>query len=217
MSLTARALTRGPAGLTFAFQNASAVFPGLLLFAIFGQEGGFSSSYYQIAGIILVLCGLFIGVKKNSSTEAPTSLRWLKYALACFIVQILALSCIQGRCLLLDPNCVEHFSKDAWFMPGLFGTALLFQVILFIRERRGIQKNELIYGSGGGLANFLSTGLLLLATKLALPFEKGILFPCFSVSTIILCNAWANRLYKETFNVKANSLCTLGILIGFLE
>ena len=48
--------------------------------------------------------------------------------------------------------------------------------------------------------------MLLLATKSALSFEKGILFPCFAVSAMILCNIWACKLYHEKFNYLTNVL-----------
>jgi hypothetical protein len=225
MLLTAKALKRGPAGLTFAFQNASAVFPGILLFLIFGSDFGFSCSYLQLMGMGLVLFGLFLGARNTSTDNSKATFKWLKYAIGCFIVQIFALCFIQGRCILFDcdesKGFLAHFAvsraEDVWFMPGLFGMALLLQTILFLRDKRVLQKTEMMYGSLGGFANFASTGLLLVATKFALPFEKGILLPCFSVATIILCNIWANRLYREKFNLGANFICASGIFIGILE
>ena len=196
MLLTAKALNAGPSGLTFAFQNASAVFPGMVLFLSFGSDFGFSFSPLQLLGICLVLMGMFIGAKNE--TGKGSSISWLKYAIACFIVQIFALTLIQGRCLLFDANHAEHvvlfFSRprevDAWFLPGQFGTAFLLQFFLFLREKRLLQKNEAFYGTLGGLANFGSSSMLLLATMVALPFEKGILFPCFAVGSILLSNLW---------------------------
>lgn len=219
MLLTSRALKQGPAGLTFAFQNASAIFPGLILFSLLGSDFGFSCSYTQLVGMMLVLLGLFLGAKK----EAPqASSRWLKYALACFSVQIFALTLIQARCLLFSSSDATGFfsdftlseSDDIWFMPGQFGASFILQSILFLKENKKLQIKEILYGSLGGFTNFGSTGLLLLATKFALPFEKGILFPCFAVASMMLCNFWANRLYKEEFNVKTNALCSFGIFMA---
>lgn len=222
MILTSQALKLGPAGLTFAFQNASAVFPGLILFLLLGSDFGFSCSYCQLAGMALVLCGLFLGAKKASANHPKASFIWLKYALICFFVQILALTFIQGRCVLFDCNetggIFSDFTikeaEDVWFMPGQFGVSFVIQTMMFLRENKNFQIKEVVYGSMGGTGNFLSTYLLLLATKLALPFEKGILFPCFAVASMILCNIWANRLYNETFNLKTNVLCTFGIFMA---
>lgn len=222
MLLTSRALKQGPAGLTFAFQNASAVFPGLILFLFLGSDFGFSCSYLQLAGMVLVLFGLFLGAKKGSTSHPQASSKWLKYALACFIVQILALTFIQARCILFDSMQIGGLFSvftitevdDIWFMPGQFGAAFIMQAVIFFCESKKFQKSEVIYGCLGGAANFSSTCLLLLATKFALPFEKGILFPCFAVASMIMCNIWANRLYSEKFNLKTNMLCSLGIFMG---
>lgn len=65
MFLTSKALKLGPSGLTFAFQNASAIFPGIVLFFIFGNSYGYSCSYLQMGGMALVLIGLFLGAKVN--------------------------------------------------------------------------------------------------------------------------------------------------------
>lgn len=221
MLLTSRALKQGPAGLTFAFQNASAIFPGLILFFIFGSDFGFSCSYIQLMGMVLVLFGLFLGAKKESTNHSKVSSKWLKYALACFIIQIFALTFIQARCILFDFNwqtvgLFSGFSEadDVWFMPGQFGASFIMQSLIFLRENKKFQPSEVIYGCLGGITNFSSTCLLLLATKLSLPFEKGILFPCFAVASMILCNIWANKLYKEKFNIKTNALCSFGIFMA---
>lgn len=222
MVLTARALQQGPSGLTFAFQNASAIFPGLLLFLLLGPDFGYSTSLIQWAGMLLVLLGLFIGAKKTAAHQPNTSTLWLKYALACFLLQILALTLIQARCLLY--HCGEKISAlaflqvtpadDIWFMPGLFGTSFLIQALLFYKERSPLHKRALFFGSLGGIANFSSTLLLMLATQVALPYENGILFPCFAVATMVLCNLWAKVLYKEDFNLMTNALCSLGIFMA---
>lgn len=219
MLLTSKALQKGPAGLTFAFQNTSAVFPGMILFLLFGTEYGFSYSFPKLLGILLVVYGLFLGAKNEST---GSSKQWLKYAVACFGVQVLALTLIQARCLLFDCPVQEIVSTnseiaskdDVCFMLGQFGVAFLVQLSFYLLQKSPKSGKTALYGSLGGLANFCSTGLLLLATKWALPFEKGILFPSFAVATIIACNLWANKLYGEKFNYASNATCACGILIG---
>ncbi|MFA6916901.1 MAG: hypothetical protein WC222_10930 [Parachlamydiales bacterium] len=224
MLLTSKALTKGPSGLTFAIQNTSAVFPGLLLFFFFGSDFGFSFSFMQCAGVALVLAGLFLGVRGDNNDQEKTSKTWLIYAFACFFVQIVALTLIQARCVLFECEGKDVFfsflsvnrAEDIWFMPGLFGMGTFLQSIFFACEKRGFSKAEVSFGLLGGLFNFGSTCLLLLATKFAVPSEKAILFPCFAVSTIVFCNAWANRLYHEDFKLASTALCGLGIFIGIL-
>src|SRR5690348_14841228 len=69
MLLTASALKKGPSGMTFAFHNVSYVFPGILLFSIFGTAFGFNYSLKQVLGILLVLAGLFIGARGISGNN----------------------------------------------------------------------------------------------------------------------------------------------------
>lgn len=49
---------------------------------------------------------------------------------------------------------------------------------------------------------------------MALPNEQTMLFPCFAVLVIVLCSGWARILYKEKFDVLANAICSIGILIS---
>ena len=65
MWLTSQALLTGPAGLTFAFlQNVSGIFPGIILFSLFGPLFGFQISVFQIIGMGIVLWGLFFRINK---------------------------------------------------------------------------------------------------------------------------------------------------------
>lgn len=72
----------------------------------------------------------------------------------------------------------------------------------------------MVYGSLSGIANASSTYLLLMATKWALPIEKGLIFPLFAVSVIVLCNFWGYKLYQERLDVRTIVLFSLGILIA---
>lgn len=222
MSLIFQALKRGPAGLTFAFQNAGAIFPGLIMFLLLGSDFGFSCSLTQLFGMILVLAGLFLDAKKKSADQHKPSSKWFSYALAALAIQIVALCCIQGRCLLFGRDGTGGFlgdftlteADDAWFMPGQFGASFLMQLFVFFQKKPSFQKKELYYGIGGGIGNFGSTWLLLLATQFATPFQEGIIFPCFAVTSMVLCNIWSNKLYQEPLVLKTNALCALGIFVA---
>ncbi|MBN9377427.1 MAG: hypothetical protein BGO14_10065 [Chlamydiales bacterium 38-26] len=225
MTLTSRALQKGPAGLTFAFQNTSAVFPGMILFMLFGTEYGFTFSFPKLIGILLVIYGLFVGAKNESSSSSKTSsiFQWLKYAVACFGVQVFALTLIQARCIFCpaetqSPAVSSGLAscEDICFMLGQFGAAFLIQLIYHFSQMQFKLPKLSLYGTLGGFSNFASTCMLLLATKWAMPYEKGILFPCFAVATIIACNTWANRLYGEKFNLSSNATCACGVLLGLV-
>lgn len=222
MRLTAQALRSGPAGLTFAFQNASAVFPGIILFSIFGTSFGFQITLFQIIGMGIIICGLFLGSTKNQKASSA-SLLWLKYAVGCFLVQIIALTIIHWRCLLFANGIPDHplipwnldEGSDAWFMPGQFGTALILQLGRVAMKRKRLStSSEAGYGCLGGLATVTASLCLLLSTKAALPIERGLIFPCFAAAVMILCNIWANRIYRERFDIAANGYCTTGIFLA---
>ena len=225
MTMVATALRTGPSGLTFAFQNASAVFPGAILYLLFGADFGFSCSYYQLAGIALVIYGLFIGTQKSSQTTSAFLSKWLVYALLCGVLQTLAFTMVQGRCILFEQDklvgifssCAIQEGDDAWFMPAQFGMSFCLQAIIALRQANKIHPANIVYGLTSGLSNGTCTFLILLATKLAPPSLKVVLFPCFAGLVIILCNLWANRLFKEHFNLKTNILCAAGIMLGILS
>jgi len=222
MWLTSRALKCGPAGLTFAFQNASAIFPGIFLFIAFGPSFGFAFTYFQLTGVVLVLFGLYLGTKDKSGQTSEYSGKWMRYALGCVIVQIAALTIMQVRCIFIDCDKLYAFPaafsfsqlEDAWFMPTLFATALLVQIAICVCKKTKPGRAEIFYGSLAGITNAGSTFLLLLATQVTVPGVSAILFPCFAVSTILLCNTWANRFYKEKFNFFSNATCASGVFLG---
>lgn len=223
MFLTSQSLQRGPLGLTYAFQNASTVFPNIVLFLLFGSAFGFMVTHFQLVGMCILLIGLWWASRSGGGEQLTMTKGFLKYALGCFLVQTLILTIFQWRCLLFSCD-IEHSlipttyleSEDVWFMPGFFGVAAVVQGYLFLRERKPITSTDITYGTLAGIANGTSTYFLLLATKLALPLEKGIIFPLFAVSVILICNFWGWKLYKERVNVIALILCALGILIASL-
>lgn len=223
MILISNALQTGSSGLTFAFQNASSIFPNLILFGLFGSAFGFIVTAYQLVGMVLVLIGLFLGA--GLTGEIKVSKRWILYALGCFAVQALILTIFQWRCLLFcNPPALPHFlipttypeNADSWFLPGFFVVALAFVTVLFLQSKDRLSSSQIYYGSLSGVANGVSTFFLLLATKYATPMEKGIIFPLFAVGVIILCNLWGRWFYKEPINIPANATLSAGIVIASL-
>ena len=222
MIVTAKAIRSGPVGVTFAFQNASAVFPVLLLFLVFGQDFGFMLTTAQIVGMGLIILGLFLAAVRKNNDNKRASIKWLQYVIACFLVQMVILTIFHWRCLLFKTEYPSHMlipctfpeAEDVWFMPSFFGMASLFQGILLCTKKKIPEAREIMYGLLGGIANSGSTTLLLLATKWALPLEKGLLFPCFAVSVILLSNLWERLLYKAYVDVRTIILCSAGVILG---
>lgn len=222
--LTSLALKKGPTGAIFAFQNASAMFPGLILFCCFGPNYGYTITPFQLLGIGLIVSGLgCFAIRSPSQIKTSNHTSWLPYAFGCFLVQVIALTLMQWRCLLF---CKEttHFlipmtlneAEDVWFMPGFFGSAFVLQSLIAWLEGKPLHSKDIACGFSGGITNGLSTFFLLLATKSALPAEQPMLFPYFAVLVILLCSAWAKILYQERFDIVSNSMCSLGIVIGSL-
>ncbi|MCE5317110.1 MAG: hypothetical protein LLG04_07075 [Parachlamydia sp.] len=221
MLLTAKALSIGPASLTFAFVCASSIVPSLLLPLVFGPPYGFILTAALMVGIICILLGLF-WASKSKSEKASGSLKWLVFAICLLLIQGTILCLFQWRCLimrdlpahpLLFISCQPE--EEAWFMPGMFISAFTLQLISYLATtRRFLTKPEAGFGLLGGLANGASTFFLLWATQVATALEKGILFPCSAIATILLCNLWGQWLYRERVNWWANALCSAGIIIG---
>ncbi len=226
--LTSYAIKEGPTGLTFAFQTGSTIFPGLFLYLLLGSDFGFSCSFLQLIGMGLVLIGLFLGTTKKAFGSSKTPSKWFKYILGCVLLQAICLTIIQGRCVLFDytgGSSDSFFSNfynltqadDIWLIPGQFGISLFTAIVACLWEHKTVSTRELVCGSFGGILNFATTTLILLSTKVALPEEKGILFPCYAVGSLILCNIWSTLLYKEPFNFKSNALCSLGIFAAVIK
>lgn len=221
MNLTAAALTRGPAGLTFAFQTSGSVFPAAILFLLFGTAFGFTLTSFMLGGFCLIIAGLFWAAWPSHTETSRWKKGWLFYALSIFTIHLLLLVLIQWRCLAFTPGPSSPFilfhcspEQDVWFMPGLFGIAFLLQVILSIRAKHWPTSKEILYGSLGGISNGLGTHCLLLATIFASSLLKGILFPLFTIGIIMICNLWSFLLYSEKVNWRANILCSAGILLA---
>lgn len=230
------ALKWGSPGLTFAFQNSSAVLPSVLLFFLFGSEFDFTMSPMMLCGIVLVIIGLFwssnprLGFKMEEPLPVPSAnnnlKKWVIFSIASFFIQGVILSIFQWNSLLINHSSPSHpllflnFSTEEaiWFMPGMFITASLLNAKLFFyRERRWFRLPEILYGAGGGLLNGGVTFLLLLSARFASPVEKGIIFPLFAVSVIAFCNIWGQKLYKERVNWMAIALCLIGVFLGSLR
>lgn len=224
MFLTSKAFQKGPTGLTFAFQNASTIFPNLLLFILFGASFGFIVTPLQLLGMSLVLFGLYMASVGNTEKNAKLTPMWFVFAISCFLVQTIILTLFQWRCLLFTCDVNDHVlipfvytkADDAWFMPSFFAFAFCLQSIIFLCQRLKLQSRDFFYGAMGGIATGTSTYFTLWSTIEAGPHEKAIIFPLFAITVIVLCNLWGWKLYHEKINIKAHAICVSGILIASL-
>lgn len=226
MVLLLKALEIGPAALTFGFQNASAVFPVILLFFIFGPTFNFVITPTLVVGLFLVIGGLFWSAKAQFAREKKNSYslkKWSLVALGAALMQVAILSMFHWRYLIIDfasashPLLFVHCQpiEEVWFAPGIFSFATFATLLLFAKkEKRFFKKPEVTFGSIGGLLNGVVTFLLLLATRFSSSFEKGIIFPLFTVGVILFCSLWGKKLYHEPIHWPGLGCCISGIILG---
>ena len=219
-----RSLEKGPAGLTFSILNASTVMPAIVMSLLFGAAKGFPYTPWHAVGSVLVLFGLFMAGKGLQGLQDRK--KWLIFCASMFGLHILLLVLFQWRALLLnlsDPQeLVSFFTaeqiKSQWFMPFMFLAAMSIQLILFLRhEKRLPRPKEVSYGLLGGTMNGLCTYFMIWSTEVATPLENAVIFPIFSVTTIVLSNLWSQRLYQEQVNWRACQFCAFGLVVGTVD
>ncbi len=218
-----RSFETGPAGLTVSILNASTLVPAIVMFLAFGASFGFPYTIWHAFGSILVLFGLFLGVRGAMFLENWK--KWLKFSLLVFSFHVMILVLYQWRAFLLNlahPEEISFFTleqiKSQWFAPVLYATAMIWQLFFFIRyEKRSPFSLEVSYGILGGVLNGLCTYFMIWSTEVALPFENAVIFPIFSVTTIIASNLWGQKLYQEKVDWRACQFCALGLFIGTVD
>lgn len=219
-----RSLEQGPPGLTFSILNTSTVMPGVLMAVLFGAAMGFPYTTWHGIGSLLVLGGLFWAGRGGDGFQDKK--KWSFFAFWMFALHVLVLVLFQWRALLLNlphpEQLVSFFTteriKSQWFMPAMFLSSSVVQLFIFLRyEKRKILPQEILYGLVGGAANGLCTYFMIKSTEVATPLENAIIFPTFSVVTIIFSNLWGQKLYQEKVNWRACQLCAFGLIIGTVD
>lgn len=224
MASLGRALETGPPGLTFAALNSSTVMPSIVMVLVFGAAFGYHYTLWNGLGSLLVVIGLFWAGWNTSKSQ--NKIAWLYFVTAAFFLHVLFLVFLSWKALFInfpgENGLLLSFdmdeAKNQWFMPMIFLAAFLVQAaIYFVNERRWLKRGEVAYGILGGIANGVGTFFMIRATEVATSFEHAMIYPIFSVSIIVLCNLWGQRLYKEKVNWAATAVCLLGILIGTIN
>jgi len=224
MASLGRSLELGPPGLTFAALNASTVMPSLLMTIFFGGAFGYFYNLWHGLGSLLVVAGLFWAGWQTARSEKKTN--WVAFVTATFFLHVIFLVFLSWRALFINHVGAEGLFlsfdledvRSQWFMPMAFLAAFLVQAWIFITsEKRMPSRKEAQFGVMGGLANGIGTFFMIRATEVSTPFEHAMIYPIMSVSIIIICNIWGQRIYKEQVNWKANALCLVGILVGTID
>ncbi len=218
-----KALEKGPPGLTFSILSAGAVFPGLVMAAFLGEKYGYPYTPWHGLGSLFVLIGLFWAGRTTADRTAERSRIWVGLVTTMFFLHILLLLLYQGRgALISHRELISFISAEQmgswWFVPMMYVGSVAVQLSVCLKtERRRPYRLEWIYGFLGGISNCLCTFFLLHGTEIAVGLENAILFPLYSIGTILFSNLWGQRLYKENVNWRACQLCAVGILLGSVD
>lgn len=216
-----KTLEKGPPGLSFAVLNTSSVAPAILLALLFGMRFGHPYTLFNGIGSALVVAGLFWA--GWTSEKNPNKSVWIAYATLIFIAHTLFLVFLQWWAMILRPelpitSLIPFHMKSThiqWFMPAIIFVGALIQWIIYFTKKQHFPKGaEIYYGILGGVTNGACTFFLILAPQVASSWENAMIFPIFSVSIILICNAWAQLIYKEAVNWWANGVCVIGLIIG---
>lgn len=223
--LLGKALEKGPPGFTFSILSAATVMPAIAMATLFGAAYGFFYTAWHGLGSLLVLIGLFWAGKGVSGLQNRTS--WLLFSAGMFSLHVLLLVIFQWRALLLNiphpEELVSFFTaeqvRSQWFMPMLYLSGACVQLTIYLKKERWRvpSPREWVNGVGGGVANSLCTFFLIQGTEIATGFEMAVIFPLYSIGTIVFSNLWGQRLYQEKVNWRACQVCAMGLFIGTVD
>ncbi len=215
------ALKKGPAGLTFVSVNMASVAPAFIITFFFSQEINFYYTTWQLIGSVLIVIGLIWAVWNHDFIFPKW--KWIIFAMLGFCAHTVYLILIQSNIFILE----NHHWLDAfwrigseelhseWHVPVIFGTACVMHMTIYaIGEKRMPSFREIIWGILGGICNGICAMIFMHALSLASGVERSFIFPIFSISLIVSCNIWAQYLYQERVNWRANGLCLLGLFAG---
>ncbi|MDA8773762.1 hypothetical protein N9N03_01385 [Chlamydiia bacterium] len=216
-----KALELGPPALTLAFLNSSTVVPIPLLMIIFGSAYGFSYTYMNFFGSLLVVLGLFMATQ--SSDKQTISKKWFFYCGLTFFTHTMFVLILEWKGLManstfgglssLVPSSINP-NHAQWFVVVQFLTVAIVQGVRLIQSNIRIKPSDIALGSYGGIANGLSLYYMIYALTNTPEAQHAMIVPLFSVTIVVICNIWGYLLYKEKINIPANTLCLIGIFIG---
>lgn len=219
-----KALESGPPGFTFSILSAATVMPAIVMALVWGDSHGFPYTIWHGLGSLFVLGGLFWAGKGLVGLQDWK--RWAFFSCMMFLLHIALLSLFQWRAFLLKMSSSQTISslftfeeiQSQWFLPFMFLGAFVIQLAIYWKtEKRKFEFSEISYGLLGGAANGIAVFFLLWSTEIASSLQNAVIFPIYSVATIILSNLWGQKLYAEQVNWKACQFCAFGLVIGTVD
>ncbi|MBN4067422.1 hypothetical protein JYU14_05000 [Simkania negevensis] len=219
-----QAVKYGASALTFASLNSSSVLPSIVMACLFGAVFGHGYQWWNALGSAFVVIGIFWS--SLSSEKSKSWPFWVFFTVLASLSFVFFSSMMQWRVLLSTHVAQKSFllpfsldpAKAAWFIPAIFFSATLFQLVILAFVKVGaVSKRTVVYGVFGGIANGLSMFFMVFATERAQAWENAMLFPIFSISVIVLSNLWAKFLYREKIVWIPSAMCIAGLFVGTVD
>ena len=224
MPMLAKALEKGPAGLTFAFLNTSCILPGLILGLLLGKSFGFVLKEEALFGMFIVFLGVFL--TGLNSKENRLSSSWMFFCLLTILFHVGLLISIQIKPVLQNETFAQllqwpyPFTKESgsWFMPISFAVGTIIQLLrLAIEKGKSWTYNGFKYGVVAGILNGAAVLCMEHAFVISNPSQSLILFPLYAVTIIIGTQIWSRLIYKEPIAWVSCILCSLGIFVSCFD
>ncbi len=182
--------------LSSTFMKLGVLVPTLFSIVVFGE----TPKAVQIAGIFLALAAIVLMQGGTTARGAST-------------LGLLTLLVLGGSADCMSKIFEEIGSPDLQnqFLLYTFGTALLLCVALCLYKKQKLSLQDCLWGLGIGIPNYFSARFLLLSLETV---PAVIVFPSFSVGTIVLVTLVGMLCFKERLTTR--KWIALGIILGAL-
>lgn len=189
--------------LSAVFSKLGIIIPTVMSFALFGE----TPRALQIIGILLaILAILVINIRKQDPSVSLTERKnHTRTAL-----QLLILLLVGGACDSMTKvfEFVGDRADDDRFMFFNFFFACLYSLVMLVREKKKLNRYDVLFGVLLGVPNYFCTRFLL---KALTQIPAFIVYPSYSVATVILISLFGRLFFKEKLNRR--QLIGVGIIL----
>ena len=180
--------------ITSVFQKLSLIFPAILGFVIFGEEG--SVSKYIAIGLA-VMSIILINIKKSSDVDMAAQIKtyWYWPFVVLFgsgLIETLLFYVEQTGKVV---NAGVDFVSILFFLAGCWGLLFMTLTNQFIKVKR----NDLIAGVLIGVPNFFT--IYLIIKGLEVGYDGSVLFPLNNVGVIVTVAIVGILFFKEKLSI----------------
>ena len=180
--------------LTSVFSRLGVLVPTLLAVTVFKEK----MSLIQFAGISLAVCAiLLMNWKKGIG---------LKGMAPALILLLLVAGCCDGMAKIYEQWGQADLSQ--YYLVISFLVALVLNVVLVIIKKEKIDRYDVLFGLLIGIPNYFVARFLLKAVGL---IPAVIVYPCFSVGTILVCTLAGVLLFHE--KIEKKQAVAIGVIL----